>query len=351
MRLNDIKVNPNRKVNEKLENWIGNYGASAVQQMKNRLKGDTEGEMSVAEKMGKNKFINDFIARAYATLNSEIQSGRVDPSLSGKQEPQEKPAEPQAQAPQAQAPQGQSMDLDAYKKRREAEKAAGVQAQQDAQGQMKQTADANAAASAADNALVARVRAEKEKPGFQQDKGLIRQAALKGIHERRYRRLNSIFESILQEAESVGQFFRRWLPTYAKGVNLSDSHTQELIQKIEDTYAQDKGKAALTQLANAAYAASFAPGYGGQQGAGRGGAGQQGAGQQGAGQQPSSPMISAISKASNAKELADGIRAAMTRLNAMDKSAYQSFVQELVKAANTPSAPATPTTESKRNKK
>jgi hypothetical protein len=339
MRLNDIKVKPVHRVNEKLENWIGNYGASAVQQMKNRLKGDTEGELSVAEKMGKNKFINDFVARAYATLNSEIQSGRVDPSLSGKTEPQ---AEPQAEPKEKPAePQGQALDLDALKKRREAEKAAGIQAQQDAQAQMKKTADANAASSAADNALVARVRAEKEKPGFQQDKGLIRQAAVKGIHERRYQKLNSIFESLLQEAESVGQFFKRWLPTYAKGVDLSDSHTQELIQKIEDTYAQDKGKTALTQLANAAYAASFAPGFGSQ--AQQGKPDQQGA-------QASDAMVKAISTASNAKELAAGIRTAMTRLNALDKTAYTSFVQELVKAANTP-APAAPVSEAKKSRK
>jgi ribosomal protein L16 Arg81 hydroxylase len=144
--------------------------------------------------------------------------------------------------------------------------------------------------------------------------------------ESRYDRLNNIFESLLTEAESVGQFFKRWLPTYMKGVNLSDPHTQSLIQSIEDTYAQDKGKAALTQLANASYAASFAPGFGGQA-------------QQGP--QASDAMMKAISTASSAKELAAGIRTAMTRLNALDKTAYSSFVQELVKAANTP-VPAEP---------
>jgi hypothetical protein len=51
--------------------------------------------------------------------------------------------------------------------------------------------------------------------------------------------------------------------------------------------------------------------------------------------------MKAISTASNAKELAAGIKTAMTRLNALDKTAYSSFVQELVKAANTP-VPAEP---------
>jgi hypothetical protein len=52
-------------------------------------------------------------------------------------------------------------------------------------------------------------------------------------------------------------------------------------------------------------------------------------------------MMKAVSTASSAKELAAGIRTAMTRLNALDKTAYTSFVQELVKAANTP-VPAEP---------
>jgi hypothetical protein len=155
--------------------------------------------------------------------------------------------------------------------------------------------------------------------------------------ESQYDRLNAIFESLLTEAETISQFFKRWLPTYMKGVNLSDPHTQSLIQSIEDTYAQDKGKAALTQLANASYAASFAPGFGGQA---QSASGQQGQpGQQGP--QASDAMMTAISTASNAKELAAGIRTAMTRLNALDKTAYTSFVQELVKAANTP-VPAEP---------
>lgn len=288
MRLNDFQ----QRVDEKLENWIGNYGASTVQQMKNRMKGDTEGELSVAEKMGKNKFINDFVARAYATLNSEIQSGRVDPNMSGK--PSAEPAKPTA--PQKVDPQAAAKLKGKLKAGQGIGKktGAGFKDYVGGSGERMTGVDASRA------------------PIFK-----------KIQRESRYDRLNTIFESLLTEAESVGQFFKRWLPTYMKGVNLSDPHTQSLIQSIEDTYAQDKGKAALTQLANASYAASFAPGYGADQ-----------KGQQP--QQASSPMIKAISTASNAKELTDGIKAAMTRLSAMDNSAYATFVQELVKTANTP---------------
>jgi hypothetical protein len=305
MRLNDISK---RQVNEKLENWIGNYGASAVQQMKNRMKGDTEGELSVAEKMGKNKFINDFVARAYATLNSEIQSGRVDPNPPK--------AQPTAQ-PTAQPKGPQKLDPQAAAKLKGRLKAG--------QGLGKKTGAGFKDYVGGSGERMTGVDASRA-PVFK-----------KIQRESQYDRLNAIFESLLTEAETISQFFKRWLPTYMKGVNLSDPHTQSLIQSIEDTYAQDKGKAALTQLANASYAASFAPGFGGQA---QSASGQQGQpGQQGP--QASDAMMKAISTASSAKELAAGIRTAMTRLNALDKTAYTSFVQELVKAANTP-VPAEP---------
>ena len=321
MRLNDFQ----QRVDEKLENWIGNYGASTVQQMKNRMKGDTEGELSVAEKMGKNKFINDFVARAYATLNSEIQSGRVDPSASSTPKPKT-PAEIRAEKQKSAAANAQS------------------QMASPAKPAAPQKVDPQAAEKLKGKLKAGQGLGKKTGAGFKDYVGgsgermtgvdASRAPVFKKIQrESRYDRLNNIFESLLTEAESVGQFFKRWLPTYMKGVNLSDPHTQSLIQSIEDTYAQDKGKAALTQLANASYAASFAPGFGGQ-----GQPAQQGP-------QASDAMMKAISTASNAKELAAGIRTAMTRLNALDKTAYSSFVQELVKAANTP-VPAQPAAKS-----
>ena len=48
---------------------------------------------------------------------------------------------------------------------------------------MKQTAATNAATSAADTQLAAQVKAEKQKPEFQQDKGMLRRAAARGINE------------------------------------------------------------------------------------------------------------------------------------------------------------------------
>jgi hypothetical protein len=84
------------------------------------------------------------------------------------------------------APGGQALDLDQFKKDNAAKAAAGVAGQQQAQQQMKATADANAAKSQQDAAIKAAADAAKAKPPFQQtaaDKLAIKAAADKGIRE------------------------------------------------------------------------------------------------------------------------------------------------------------------------
>jgi hypothetical protein len=114
---------------------------------------------------------------------------------------------PQQAKPQAQS-QGQAVDLDQLKAQSQAKQAQGVAGQQQAMQQMAQTKQANAATSQADNELVARVNAEKAKPGFQQDKGLLSRAAQKGIHESMledYVMFNTLVENIVEYAETPGQ--------------------------------------------------------------------------------------------------------------------------------------------------
>lgn len=77
----------------------------------------------------------------------------------------------------------QTLDLNKLKQQNQAKQARDQANQQQAIKQMQQTQQSNAAAAAAAADLAARVKAEKQKPGFQQDKGLLRQAAAKGIHE------------------------------------------------------------------------------------------------------------------------------------------------------------------------
>ena len=60
---------------------FGDYGAAAMKQAGNRLTGKAEGNLSVQDKIAKDKFISDFIGRASTNLNSAIQSGLVDPNI------------------------------------------------------------------------------------------------------------------------------------------------------------------------------------------------------------------------------------------------------------------------------
>jgi hypothetical protein len=103
-------------------------------------------------------------------------------------------AEPQGQQAAPQPAQGQAVDLDQVKQQSAAQKAQGQANQQQAQQQMQQTQQANASTAQQDNALVAAVKAEKAKPGFQQDKGLIARAAAKGIHENKKKKKKAVME-------------------------------------------------------------------------------------------------------------------------------------------------------------
>lgn len=71
MKLNELNLNQ----------VIGDFGAGALKQAGNRLTGNTEGNLSVKDKMAKDKFISDFIGRANTNLTSAIQSGLVDPNI------------------------------------------------------------------------------------------------------------------------------------------------------------------------------------------------------------------------------------------------------------------------------
>jgi hypothetical protein len=63
-------------------------------------------------------------------------------------------------------------------------------------------------------------------------------------------------------AETISQFLTKWVKQYMAGTSLGDAnsvkHITSLIKNVEDTYSKDKGKAALTKLANDLYAVSYA---------------------------------------------------------------------------------------------
>ena len=89
MKLNEVK-----QVDEvNLSHVVGDYGAAGLKQIGNRLMGNAEGQLSVKDKMAKEKFIADFIGRANTNLNSAIKSGLVDTKMKAGT-PQAQPAQP-----------------------------------------------------------------------------------------------------------------------------------------------------------------------------------------------------------------------------------------------------------------
>ena len=103
---------------------------------------------------------------------------------------------------------------------------------------------------------ISAVRAEKQKPGFQQDKGMINRAAARGIHESRFDRLNALFESIIsldeqQYSYTISSFIEQYLKKYLGGMNMTS--LKPMIDAVQSSYAQKQGKAALQKLASAAY--------------------------------------------------------------------------------------------------
>jgi hypothetical protein len=108
-------------------------------------------------------------------------------------------------------------------------------------------------------------KAAAAKPGFQRtaaDKLAMKAA---GLSENEYRRLNAIFESIMEAEEendeeimSIGQYMLDWFEGYMQGTNW-EKYKQRvipLLQNVEYSWKRDKGKAAIKQLAKAAYAIS-----------------------------------------------------------------------------------------------
>ena len=171
------------------------------------------------------------------------------------------PVEPVAAPAPVEEPQGTALDLDQLKQQRAASQAAGQAGQQQAMQQMATTQQANATTAAADNAMVSRNKAEKQLPGFQQDKGFMRRAAQKGIHESYYSRLNSVFENIMEAGSggNISSYLQKMFTQYMHGVDTSSASEQiaTLCKKVESSYATDGGKAALTQLANLGFALSY----------------------------------------------------------------------------------------------
>ena len=266
-----------RRLEEALSNWIGDYGAAAAKQLGNRITGKPEGSMSIQDKMAKEKFLQNFLGRASATLNSGIASGRITTNVTPAAQPATQPAAPETQpvtptTPTTPAKPKPSIAPTTAPPSRPTIGNTPIHAMQIKSMQNNVARDKRVAnmppptkkTFAADKRTPAQI-AQMRRAGFSESST--------------YDKLNAIFESIIGEAdpiaaptptaapaptgvETISQFLTKWVKQYMAGTSFGDAnsvnHIKSLIKNVEDTYSKDKGKAALTKLANDLYAVSYA---------------------------------------------------------------------------------------------
>jgi hypothetical protein len=293
---------------------FGDYGAAAIKQAGNRLiPGNTEGNLSVQDKIAKDKFISDFIGRASTNLNSAIQSGLVDPNIkadaAGAVEPQQDATpEPSADTTPQQPATSAAPKTPAEIQKEKLAAAAKVaqdqmanspapakpsaptapkspeQTRQEKQAAATQTAQSQMAASPAPTqqtkmtpqqtaALKGRLKAgaapTSGQSGFKNYVGGSGQVQ----RESRYAKLDYILESIInideaQEAQSISEYLQNMFNQYL-GVPITDPKAKTQIKTLADQAqaSYPKMNNALTQLANLGFAISYSQGSGETQGA------------------------------------------------------------------------------------
>lgn len=315
MKLNELK----EPLNEKgLASWFGDYGKAVGQKMGSSLSGnDRFGD--VEQNQIRNTFISKFIAKATNALGDAIEGGIVDPNLKDQPAatvapaaaPTTEPAQPSAaktfksSGVTSKTPTtGQrqtSQNINNYVK----SIAANLNAEPNKEKKMALAKElVNFMADRKDypewqNALVAaqqiikkgipdpnfsnsainRLKAGQmmeawqiywinkllESIGFTfKDLGLtlLKENKKNGLYvlaETKYYKLNKLFESIVTEAkQSISQYIQSWAKKFLTGVNLTgfEDEIKELSDAVQNSYAQDGGKAALQKFALSAYAMS-----------------------------------------------------------------------------------------------
>jgi len=366
MKLREINEAP---VNE--EGIIGR-GIAAAQQLGSKLTGGDLSQLSVTDRHAMNIFIKDFLKKVSPALGIAINSKIVDPTMvdatgsGGAIRPTGAPVSALGQQTRQQ-----------MLAQRAADAVLGTGRKPTALGQptapaAAPTASTVSAASATPLTDFGSVGAEREKrakagaaiPDADLNVGR-REPKVGSLSETQYQKLNSIFESILlAEAKSIPAFIKDFLHANVPQLNTNDpaiaKTLDQLINQVQTDWTKDKGKSALTKLAQSAYilamlpsssGATSATGAGGQaaQGGRTQGAGGQGGGAGGAQAAPeiaqyTNNILSQINRMqrNDADDLDAIIVNSLRRLYKVNSSAYMDTVNHLKTMLQT-SAPKTPT--------
>jgi len=296
VKLNELKQPKNEAID-----WsplIGHYGQSFM--------GDTPAGQDREGKMAKNIFVRNFMQKAISGLASAINSGLVDPNVTG--------AAPTTQQPQAPAPAApvtgvgnkpNTMANAPVSKTNTAkpgnpnlapaatEKSKGPQGGDQTNLGFGFDGDTGLPFKSQDerNAGLAKQKADKIAATRQNKQAAATQVARAGMTPRpkpavwksgrnpnapavarenkAFEKLNNIFEGILNVNEAAGQSISQYIQglflEYLHGVKvpMNDPATvskfKTLADEVQATYAKDNGKNALTKLADLGWALSHSP--------------------------------------------------------------------------------------------
>ncbi len=385
---------------------VTGYGGALLQKFKNAFSKSGESNMSTVDIMAKKSFTKDFMSQAYSALTSAIQGGIVDPNLRGDTEQDVDDAEPDKETPPenkpatakkivgdpkavaaAQAQKQTSQNINNYvrslsktlnsepdrnKKMALAKELVNFMADRKDYpewGNALKTAEYVIKQGIQDpnfsNAAINRLRAGKvmeawqvywinrllESIGFSfGDLGLsiLKENKLEGkyiIAETQYYKLNTLFESILNENEaiSISQFLNRWLPKYMQGVDVNVPKIRTLINQIEDTYSSDKGKKAMEELAAAAYSIDLAGNLGIDNAPSNSAAPvRSGTTSSSTNTRPTSIRNQAANAniPDNPGDITNLVKNALIKLQKVNDSEYKKLIKDIDTAAKTPSTPA-----------
>lgn len=230
MKIREIKTKKSNPVNEiKLSSFVGDYGAALAKQTFGKNSGLTKQDM-----MASNIFTKNFVSSALSSLDNAVKGGivsmptpavqqdrlQVPPGVNPAPAPTTKPAKIQPNAQPA--------------------KPATVQPRQ---------------------TVAQKAQAQLQKQQTMKQKGKVPFRKPVSEEEEIYNKLNFIFESIMNEQDTytIKDYLKNvWFPQFMRGVSYKENQDKidQLLQQVENTYAKDRGRAALTQLAQLSFAIS-----------------------------------------------------------------------------------------------
>jgi hypothetical protein len=359
-----------------IEEDIIGRGVAAAQQLGSKITGGDLSQLSVTDRHAMNIFIKDFLKKVSPALGIAVNSKIVDPTIVDSSS---------IGGGGAIKPTGAPVSALGQKTRQEiiAQRAASAvpssgrkptAPSKPAAAPTTPTVPAAPAAPATPLTDFGSVGAEREKRAKAGD--AIPDASLNvgrkepkvgSLSESQYQKLNSIFESILlNEAKSIPAFIKDFLHANVPQLNTNDpaiaKALDQLINQVQTDWTKDKGKSALTKLAQSAYIMAMLPsssgapsaasagssGATGAQGGRTQGAGVQGGGSGGSQAAPeiaqyTNNILSQINRMqrNDADDLDAIIMNSLRRLYKVNSSAYMDTVQHLKTMLQT-SAPVTP---------